>query len=145
VLHNEVVDQLQVPEHVIERVAQLERQELERQQELFRQGRPAPEVAGRTVILVDDGLATGSTMRAAVQALRKQRPKRLVAAVPVGAAETCAEFADEVDETICAARPEDFRAVGVWYRDFSPTSDAEVQSLLSEAAHWSDAASGAAV
>jgi predicted phosphoribosyltransferase len=100
-------------------------------------------VTGRTVILVDDGLATGSTMRAAVAALKAQRPKRIVMAVPVGSDETCEEFRHEVDEAICAAQPQDFRAVGVWYRDFSPTSDREVQNLLAEAEHGHHAASSA--
>jgi len=142
VLHDEVVDQLNVPQEVIDRVAEREQQELDRQQELFRQGREPPKVRDRTVILVDDGLATGSTMRAAVKALRTQGAKRLVVAVPVGSADTCAEFSQEVDEAVCAASPQDFRAVGVWYDDFSPTSDEEVQSLLAEAARWSGAASG---
>jgi putative phosphoribosyl transferase len=141
ILHDDVVNRLQVPPHIIDRVAEREMQELQRQQELYRPGRSPPDVAGRTVILVDDGLATGSTMRAAVEALRAQRAKRLVVAVPVGSADTCAEFGQLVDEAVCAARPEDFRAVGMWYRDFSPTPDELVQDLLSEAAHWGDASS----
>jgi putative phosphoribosyl transferase len=140
VLHDELVEQLQVPPGVIERVAEAEREELKRQQLVFRQGRAPPDVTGRTVILVDDGLATGSTMRAAVAALKAQQPKRIVMAVPVGSDDTCEEFSREVDEAICAAQPQDFRAVGVWYRDFSPTSDREVQNLLAEAEHGRHAA-----
>jgi putative phosphoribosyl transferase len=143
VLHHDLVDQLQVAPEVIESVAEVEREELRRQQSVFRQHRAPPDVTGRTVILVDDGLATGSTMRAAVAALKAQRPKRIVMAVPVGSDDTCEEFRHEVDEAICAAQPRDFRAVGVWYRDFSPTSDREVQSLLAEAEHGRHAALGA--
>lgn len=141
ILHDEVVAQLSIPEYVIERVADQEARELARQQELYRPGRAPPDVAGRIVILVDDGLATGSTMRAAVEALRMRRPSRLVVAVPVGAPQTCAEFSELVDEAVCAAEPEDFRAVGMWYRDFSPTSDDTVIHLLEEAAQWAPAAS----
>jgi putative phosphoribosyl transferase len=133
VLHDELVEQLQISEEAIEQVAAEEREELRRQEAVFRQGRAPPNVTGRTVILVDDGLATGSTMRAAVAALKVQRPKRIVMAVPVGAEETCAEFTHEVDEAVCVAHPEDFRSVGVWYRDFSPVSDREVNVLLTEA------------
>src|SRR6185436_12884545 len=90
----------------------------------------APEVRGRTVILIDDGLATGSTMRAAVAALRRQKPARIVVAVPVGAADTCAEFEAEADEAVCARTPEPFFGVGMWYADFRATSDDEVRALL---------------
>jgi predicted phosphoribosyltransferase len=92
-------------------------------------------VRGRTVILVDDGLATGSTMRAAVQALRQQAPRRIVVAGPVAAPETCEEFRAEVDEVVCAATPEPFLAVGAWYDDFSQTTDEEVHDLLERATH----------
>jgi putative phosphoribosyl transferase len=85
---------------------------------------------GRIVILVDDGLATGSTMRAAVQAVRQHHPARVIVAVPVGAPDTCHAFADVTDETVCARTPEPFRAVGLWYHDFSETTDDEVRSLL---------------
>jgi len=141
VLHDDVVDELNVPESVIDRVADEEARELVRQQELYRPGRAPPDVAGRTVILIDDGLATGSTMRAAVAALRAKRPERLVVAVPVGAPQTCGEFQELVDEVVCAARPEEFRAVGMWYRDFSPTSDEQVLQLLAEASQWAAAPS----
>jgi predicted phosphoribosyltransferase len=119
-------------------VIQQELQELKRREKVYREGMPEIDVDGRVVILVDDGLATGSTMRAAAQALRKQDPKRLVVAVPVGAPETCDEFRSEVDEVICGMAPEAFYAVGLWYEDFSQTSDEEVQQLLNEASVWSE-------
>lgn len=134
VLNQEVVKPLGIPEGLIERVANRERAEIQRQRRLYRGEEAAPEIAGRVVILVDDGLATGSTMRAAIAALRKQGPKRIVVAVPVGAAETCQELATEVDELVCPLRPQHFVAVGVWYNDFSPTSDETVRALLDEAA-----------
>src|SRR5205814_5267355 len=99
----------------------------------YRDGRPPPDVHGKTVILVDDGLATGSSMRAAVAALRQMGPAKIVVAVPVAAAETCAEFSREVDEVVCAQTPEPFRAVGWWYEDFGQTSDEEVRALLAAA------------
>ena len=107
---------------------------MERRDRLYRDNRPAPNVRGRTVILIDDGLATGSTMRAAISALRLKGPARIVVAVPVGAPETCAQFKYEADEAICAMTPEPFYAVGVWYSDFSQTSDDEVRELLQLAA-----------
>jgi len=103
---------------------------LARRERLYRGTRPPPAVRDKTVILVDDGLATGSTMRAAVAALRRRRPGRIVVAVPVGSPETCAEFQDEADEVVCGRTPEPFYAVGYWYGDFSPTSDEEVRGLL---------------
>jgi len=99
----------------------------------YRRGRRPLPVRGKTVILVDDGLATGSTMRAAVAAVRKLGPARVVVAVPVGAAETCEDFEDEADETICAREPDPFIAVGAWYDDFSQTTDDEVRDLLARA------------
>jgi predicted phosphoribosyltransferase len=105
-------------------------QELEDREQSYRGLRPPPDVKGRTVVLVDDGLATGATMRAAVEALRRQGPRQIIAAVPVAAPETCEELAREVDRVVCAATPEPFRAVGVWYEDFSPTTDDEVQRIL---------------
>jgi putative phosphoribosyl transferase len=110
-----------------------EQAELVRREQLYRDGRPATDIGGRTVIVVDDGLATGSTMRAAVQAIRRQRPARLVVAVPVGAEETCEQLRREADDVVCAAMPRPFRAVGLWYRDFPQASDDEVRELLEEA------------
>jgi putative phosphoribosyl transferase len=136
VLNEDVIGQLQIPDHVIEEIARREQRELNRQETLYRHGRPPVDVNDRIVILVDDGLATGSTMRAAVKALRRQRPIWLVVAVPVGAAETCTELRLEADEVICAADPDRFLSVGTWYEDFSPTPDKLVESLLDEAAHW---------
>jgi putative phosphoribosyl transferase len=120
------------PLSIIDQVATAEQAELERRERTYRDGRPAIPLEGRTVLLIDDGLATGSTMKAAVQAVRAHKPARIVVAVPVGAPETCAEFADLADDIICARTPEPFSAVGLWYRDFSQTSDADVRGLLHE-------------
>jgi putative phosphoribosyl transferase len=134
VLNDEVVNALNISEQVIDAVAVVEQRELERREHLYRDDRPTPDVRGRTVILVDDGLATGSTMRAAVAALCQQHPARLVVAVPVGARETCTELQTEADEVVCARTPEPFHAVGLWYDDFTQTSDDEVRELLERAA-----------
>ena len=133
VLNDDVVMSLELEPEVIDTVAAREEKELARRERLYRGARPAPDVHGRTVILVDDGLATGSTMRAAVAALRKQRPARIVVAVPVAAPETCEEFTTEVDEVVCAATPRMFNGVGRWYEDFSQTTDEEVHELLAQA------------
>lgn len=133
VLNEDVVGALSLSTKVIDAVAAREEKELERRERIYRGARTPPDVRERTVILVDDGLATGSTMRAAVAALRKQRPARIVVAVPVAAAETCEEFKTEVDETVCAATPRMFNGVGRWYEDFSQTSDDEVHELLAQA------------
>jgi len=134
VLNEDVVRALCIPDEVIDAITAEEEQELERRERAYRGDRPAPQVCGRTVILIDDGLATGSTMRAAVAALRRQNPSRIVVAVPVGAPETCAAFQNEVDEAICARTPQPFFGVGLWYGDFSQTTDAEVHDLLERAA-----------
>jgi predicted phosphoribosyltransferase len=134
VLNDDVVCILQVPDDVIETVAAAEQQELERRERLYRGERPPLNVRGKTVILVDDGLATGASMRAAVAALRQMGPARIVVAVPVGSVETCAEMHDLADEVICGYTPEPFRAVGLWYEDFSQTTDAEVRELLNREA-----------
>ena len=115
----------------IETVTRAEQAELERRERAYRNGRPPLAVEGRTVILVDDGLATGSTMRAAVLAIRRLRPARVVVAVPVGARETCEALRAIADEVVCALMPEPFSAVGLWYIDFSQTTDDEVRRLLS--------------
>jgi putative phosphoribosyl transferase len=133
VLNQDVVDYLGIPGDIIDAVAADELRELERREHAYRGDRPEPDVRGKTVILVDDGLATGSTMRAAAAALRKQNPARIVVAVPVSASETCDEYRMGVDEIICARTPEPFLGVGRWYRDFSQTSDDEVRALLAEA------------
>jgi putative phosphoribosyl transferase len=130
VLNDDVIDWYQIPNEAIEAVARQELAELERREREYRQGQPLTDLGGRTVILVDDGLATGSTMRAAVEAVRRLHPARVVVAVPVGARATCHEFADITDETVCARTPEPFSAVGLWYRDFSQTTDEEVRALL---------------
>jgi putative phosphoribosyl transferase len=130
VMNEEVVGRLPLPEALIQRVAAQEQEELERRERAYRGSLPPPDVRGRVVILVDDGLATGSTMRAAVAALEQPRPARIVVAVPVGAQETCDAFRGQVDEIVCAATPEPFYAVGYWYEDFAQTTDEEVRELL---------------
>jgi putative phosphoribosyl transferase len=134
VLNEDVVRTLGVPEDVIDAIASEEQQELARREHIYRDDHPAPAVQGRTVILIDDGLATGSTMRAAVAALRQQQPARVVVAVPVASPEICAEFKDEADEIVCAQTPQPFYAVGLWYDDFTQTTDEEVRDLLQRAA-----------
>ena len=130
VINEDVVRQLHIPDSVIDAVAKQELRELERRELAYRGDRPSPDVKDRTAILIDDGLATGSTMRAAALALRKQDPAQIVVAVPVAAAQTCDEFRSVVDEIICAVTPERFYGVGLWYEDFSQTSDEEVRELL---------------
>lgn len=133
-VNHDVVNALGIPDVVIDAVAKSEQGELERRERLYRGTRPPLVLANQTVILVDDGLATGSTMRAAVMAVRHQNPARLVVAVPVGAASTCGELGREADEVVCLRTPEPFIAVGLWYRDFTPTSDNEVRTLLGKGA-----------
>src|SRR5579884_3806568 len=130
VLNPDVVDGLHIPASIIDRVAASERRELDRRDREYRDGRPPPDVRGKTVILVDDGLATGATMRAALLALREEHPARLVAAVPVAPPATCRELRAYADDVVCAWTPEPFYGVGVWYQDFAPTSDDEVRRLL---------------
>lgn len=133
VMNQDVVRGLGIPEDAIQAVVQSEAAELERREAAYR-GTSAPlDVQGRTVILVDDGLATGATMLAAVQALRARHATRIVVAVPVGSPETCAMLAEEADEVVCATAPQPFFAVGYWYEDFAQTTDEEVQALLSPA------------
>ena len=142
VLNDEVVRAVGLSDAVIERITDREQQELLRRERSYRQDRPPPDVRGRTVILVDDGLATGATMRAAARALRQQDPAHLVVAVPVASEETCRQFQDarEADEVVCALTPEPFLAVGYWYDDFSQTTDEEVRDLLARATHFSEEA-----
>lgn len=133
VLNDEVVQSLAVPPSVIEGVARREEQELRRREEAYRGSQSPPDVRGKVAILVDDGLATGSTMRAAVRAVKQMQPARVVVAVPVAAASTRDDLAAEVDEIVCETPPEPFLAVGRWYEDFSQTTDEEVRELLQRA------------
>ena len=130
VLNGDVVTAYNIPLHVIRAVAESEGHELRRRLEQYRGDRPFPDLGGRTVILVDDGLATGSSMRAAVHALKQEHPESIVIAVPVAAAQTCQELRGEADAVLCLYTPPDFAAVGWWYEDFSPTTDEEVRELL---------------
>jgi len=130
VLNDDVVRWYGIPQSAIESVAREETAELERREREYRRDRPAPDLANRIVILVDDGLATGSTMRAAAQAVRMRGPSRVIVAVPVGAPQTCNEIAAVADEVVCARMPEPFSAVGQWYLDFDQTEDDEVRELL---------------
>jgi predicted phosphoribosyltransferase len=130
VVNDRVVAELGVPEHMLAGVAAAEREELERQERAYRGDRPPILLGGRTVLVVDDGLATGASMRAALQAVRAAGPSRVVVAVPVAAAETCRSLAADADEVVCPLAPEGFRSVGGWYEDFSPTSDDEVRRCL---------------
>jgi putative phosphoribosyl transferase len=134
VLNPEVVEGFHIPAVMIDAVAAQEQKELERQQRTYRGDAPFPVLAGRTVIVVDDGLATGSTMRAAVRALRQSNPARIVVAAPVAAAETCRSLAMEADEVVCCNIPETFYAVSLWYEQFAQTTDQEVRDLLEAAA-----------
>jgi len=133
VLNEQVVQTLGIPDFRVEAAAAREQQELERRERAYRGNRPPPDVRGRTVILVDDGLATGASMQAAVIALRRLEPARIVVAVPTAAPETCEQMRALADEVVCATTPEPFRAVGLWYEDFSQTSDEEVGTLLAQA------------
>ena len=134
VLNQDVVGALNIPPDVIDRAAEAEQQELERREREYRDGRPPPDVRGKTVILVDDGLATGSSMRAAAQALRQLGPQAVVIAVPTAPPDTCEEFRSAGEEIVCAITPEPFYGVGMWYQDFSQTSDQEVHEALTQAA-----------
>ena len=129
-LNRDVVEALGIPINVIDAVAAREQQELDRREQAYRGDRGPIPLANKTVILVDDGLATGSTMRAAVMSVRQQQPARVIVAVPVGAPSTCADLATEADDVVCVRTPDPFVAVGLWYRDFTPTTDHEVRSLL---------------
>jgi predicted phosphoribosyltransferase len=130
VLNDDVIQWYGITPAAIDAVARAEQQELERRELAYRDGRAPALITGRVVVLVDDGLATGSTMRAAVEAVRQRQPSRIIVAVPVGAPETCRELKAIADEVLCARTPEPFAAVGQWYRDFSQTTDEEVRDLL---------------
>jgi len=130
VLNDDVVAPLGIDAQTIDRVSEREQRELERRETAYRDDRPQPAIHDRTVILVDDGLATGSTMLVAIRALRQQQPARIVVAVPTAAPSVCAEIGREADEIICAITPEPFYAVGLWYEDFSETTDDDVRTLL---------------
>ncbi len=130
VLNDELVAELPLPAAVIEEIAEREARELVRRERAYRGDRPPTPLEGRTVVLVDDGIATGSSMRAAIEAVRSRRPAAIVVAVPVGPRDTCAALAQEVDRLACVATPRPFRAVGVWYRRFDQCSDEEVRRLL---------------
>jgi predicted phosphoribosyltransferase len=130
VLNDEIVRGLGISEHEIDAAAARELQELARRQRLYRGDRPLPDIAGRTIILVDDGLATGATMRAAIAAVRQQQPARIVVAVPTASPDTCEALKAEADDVVCAMTPEPFLAVGHWYEDFTQTTDDEVRELL---------------
>jgi putative phosphoribosyl transferase len=134
VLNDDVVSTMRVTPEAIEAVTSAERQTLERREREYRGDRPRPDIQGRTVILVDDGLATGATMRAAIEVVRRQQPRRIVVAVPVAPPETCRELAAQVDEMVCLLTPAAFFGVSAWYDDFSQTTDFEVRELLESAA-----------
>jgi putative phosphoribosyl transferase len=139
VLNEETLLDYGVSREQVEAVLDVEQRELERRERRYRGDRPFPDVASRTVILIDDGLATGSSMRAAVAALRQERPSKIVVAVPTAPRETCAELRQIVDQMVCLMTPEPFYAVGLWYEDFSQTTDEEVRELLDSAAHAREA------
>lgn len=130
VMNESIVRSLAIPQQVIERVAEEEHKELKRREQAYRGDRPWPSLADQCVILVDDGLATGATMRAAVEAVRAQQPARIVVAVPVAPPDTIALLREQADEVICLAEPEPFQAIGLWYTDFSQVSDEEVRYML---------------
>ncbi len=143
VLNEDLIGELGIPDRVIEAATLREQNELERRERAYRGTRPAPDLRGKTVVLVDDGLATGNTMRAAVEAVRAQNPARVIVAVPVAARASCEELAEVADEVVCGRTPEPFRAVGLWYDDFEQTTDADVGAILSQAQDHADAAQAA--
>jgi putative phosphoribosyl transferase len=135
VLNDQVVRAWRIPDEMIEEVTRKETEELERRELLYRSDRPALDVGGHTVILVDDGIATGMTMFAAIAALQQQGPERIIVAVPVAAPETCAELREKVTEVVCLMMPSEFYAISPWYKDFSQTSNEEVRDLLKQSLH----------
>ena len=135
VFNEEVIQHLGVSQSWIEATIREQEEELRRREEAYRGDRLPAELQGHTVILVDDGLATGASMRAAVRALRQRHPAAITVAVPIGSLDTCDQFRPEVEEIVCARTPEPFHAVGAWYQDFTQTTDDEVRELLDRAAH----------
>lgn len=133
VLNEEAIRKFRVPQEAIEQVAAREQRELERRERLYREGRPAVPIGDRTVVLVDDGLATGSTMMAACRALRVESPRRIIVAVPVASTQACGQIRQVADEIVCTMMPESFVAIGPWYENFSQTTDEEVRELLERA------------
>jgi putative phosphoribosyl transferase len=133
IINHDVLDWLKISEAAVEAVTSMERRELERRDQLYRGNRPPPDIQNRTIILVDDGLATGSTMRAAIATIQQQAPEYLIVAIPVAPASVCQELRREVDEVVCLLTPKPFYAIGLWYEDFSQTSDAQVRELLEQA------------
>jgi len=134
VVEQDLVSTLSISQGTLDAIIAIERQELRRRERVYRGNRPPVDVEGRVVILVDDGLATGTTMRAAVAGLRQLRPRQLIVAVPVASPQACAELAAQVDYMVCVATPQPLYAVGLWYADFTQTSDEEVRELLADAA-----------
>jgi len=134
VLNTEIINTLRIPHAVIDVVATREQREIDRRERQYRAGRPVPKIRGRIILLVDDGLATGATMRAAVTAVRQHQPAKVVVAVPIAAEEICTELRAQADEVVCAVTPEPFYAVGLWYADFTQVTDQEVRDLLTQAA-----------
>jgi putative phosphoribosyl transferase len=135
VLNESLIQYLNVSPSTIDRITAHEQHEIERRERTYRDGRPALPINNRTVMLIDDGLATGASMLAAARSVRAQKPKRIIVAVPVASRDACEEFRRHVDDVICAETPEPFYSVGAWYEDFSQTSDAEVRELLERAVH----------
>ena len=133
ILNNSVIQRLGIPESVVEAVSKRETKELHRREQDYRGVRPPVDIPGKTVIVIDDGLATGSTMKAAIAALRRQNPAKIIAAVPTASPETCEELKSAADEIVCAIMPEPFYAVGFSYEDFEQTTDAEVRELIQQA------------
>jgi putative phosphoribosyl transferase len=136
VLNPDVIRVLGISEQEIEGIAAAEQQELQRREATYRGDRPPLSVKERTVMLVDDGLATGSTMRAAAEAVRGQDPGKVVIAVPIASPDVCVELRSEADDVVCAVTAEPFHAVGLWYTDFSETTDDEIRTLLERAGAW---------
>lgn len=133
VFNQDIIESLGISKSTIEAAIAEQQQELQRRERVYRGSHPVPEIKGKTIILVDDGIATGATIRVALKALQHQNPTKLIVAVPVASPNTCDELAEMADEVICPLQPEDLRAVGVWYRDFSQTTDKEVIDLLEKA------------